>query len=139
MMNNQVIHCISKIERTKQRIFTTTRNGDMDMSKYVLVNGIKLPELNPGRNVLRSFLVYIFQNEAVRYDIVMGRDFCEHLVINLNFEKRITIWIGNATKIIPWNHQSQQLLDIMYSGDVAHIPTNIAFIAKGDGSVGSSV
>ena len=90
MINRQTISHFSNIKRTQDRLFTTTENGDMDTSKYVLINRIELLEFHPRQKLLRAFPVYIFEHEKLRYNMIVERAFCKHVSINLNFEEGIT-------------------------------------------------
>ena len=61
----------------------TTANRDMDTSKYVLVNSIKLLESNPESNILGAFPAHTFEKKLVRYNMIIGHDFCKYVNVNL--------------------------------------------------------
>eukprot|EP00977_Amphora_coffeiformis_P009356 scaffold2144_cov98-Amphora_coffeaeformis.AAC.1 len=81
--------------RTVQRVSSTTLAGELNSNQVCTITNSVLPEFHRTRKI-DSFEAYLFNNDAVRYDAILGRDFLSKLGIIIDFKDHVMVW-DNAT------------------------------------------
>ena len=76
--------------RAKQ---TTTTMGSFDSSSTALLEEIKFPQF--GNCIIGSIKADVFDSPGSRYDIIVGRDILLRMGISLDFQSKVTRWMGH--------------------------------------------
>ena len=76
--------------RAKQ---TTTTMGSFDSSSTALLEEIKFPQF--GNCIIGSVKADVFDSPGCRYDIIVGRDVLLRMGISLDFQSKVTKWMGH--------------------------------------------
>ena len=82
---------------------TTTASGSFDTSLTVGVQKIRLPEFSNNRKV-EGWNLRIFDSTTCQYDMIIGRDFMQHIGIDNFFTTDTIRWIDRSVKLKPPHH-----------------------------------
>ena len=72
---------------------TTTALGFFDTSLTIGLKNIRLPEFSNGRKINGWNCCILFNSTACQYNMILGRDFMQHISINNFFSTDIIQWI----------------------------------------------
>ena len=78
----------------KDLLFTTT-GGSFKSTSYVKLKDFRLPEFNRNRNVA-TVKASVLDNAAVKYDLILGRDFLNSAGVDVKSSSLTCEWCGDS-------------------------------------------
>jgi hypothetical protein len=95
-----------------------TLAGRLKMHKVVTMQDIRLPEFDKNRRINQQ-KVLVFDNDNIKYDIILGTNFLSKTGIKLNYSEGNMEWFGCAIPLPPPGGLDSKEFDAME--DMFHI------------------
>ena len=95
---------LEELENT-ERIQTT--NGAMSIKHYVVLDKVVFPEFAPNRYI-RNVRCYVFDDDRVRYDLIVGRRTMKTMEMSLDFKEEMMKWIDKDVPFHPTDWYSNK-------------------------------
>jgi hypothetical protein len=92
--------------------------GHFKMQEVVTIRGIRLPEFDKNRRINQQ-KVLVFDNDNVKYDIILGTNFLSKTEIKLNFSEENMEWFDCSIPLCPPGGLDSKEFDAME--DMFHI------------------
>ena len=97
LINKRSIPKGAVASRSAKKHTTTTASGNFDSSLSVGVQDIRLPEFSNVRRI-EGWNLRVFNSTACQYDMILGRDFMQHIGIDNFFSTDTIQWIDRSKK-----------------------------------------
>lgn len=103
LADKELISSCSRKKITTKSTTWQTKTGTFTTEKSVLLENVRLPQFTTKRRVDAEFHLFS-KSPKEKYDFILGRDFLQHVGLDILNSKQVFAWGGIEVDMLPRGH-----------------------------------